>query len=161
MKTSWEKLADIDDNIEQQLELAQSASSASNPTIPLVRVIPFRRMRSSTIAGTVAESLESSLDSYRRQNNQTISNASSPVHISAEFTRSRNRVFSSILLKVDKDLFPEISTRAHQTDFYSRIEISCPLQAHLTSNRWHHHHSPPKYLPLITASRLQPIELPQ
>ncbi|XP_003370048.1 hypothetical protein Tsp_11333 [Trichinella spiralis] len=163
MKTSWEKLADIDDNIEQQLELAQSASSASNPTIPLVRVIPFRRMRSSTIAGTVAESLESSLDSYRRQNNQTIiyfnfnivnntiftngcktnckihkqvspfivieesvvvvvvvvpficiSNASSPVHISAEFTRSRNRVFSSdpsILLKVDKDLFPEISTR--------------------------------------------------
>ncbi|KRZ02870.1 hypothetical protein T11_15468 [Trichinella zimbabwensis] len=154
MKTSWEKLADIDDNIEQQLELA------SNPTIPLVRVVPFRRMRSSTIAGTVAESLESSLDSYRRQNNQTIiyfnfniinnttctngfktnykihrqvahlllsksqllllllcasaySNASSPVHTSAEFTRSRNRVFCSdpsILLKVDKDLLPEIST---------------------------------------------------
>ncbi|KRX23574.1 hypothetical protein T07_5441 [Trichinella nelsoni] len=159
MKTSWEKLADIDDNIEQQLELVQSASSASNPTIPLVRVIPFRRMRSSTIPGTVAESLESSLDSYRRQNNQTItdylintfndpymrievfdfsilililstiqflqtdvkriakytdSNASSPVHISAEFTRSRNPVFCSdpsILLKVDKDLLPEISTR--------------------------------------------------
>ncbi|KRY52794.1 hypothetical protein T03_17804 [Trichinella britovi] len=114
MKTSWEKLANIDDNIEQQLELVQSASSASNPTIPLVRVIPFRRMRSSTIPGTVAESLESSLDSYRRQNNQTISNASSPVHISAEFTRSRNPVFCSdpsILLKVDKDLLPEISTR--------------------------------------------------
>ncbi|KRX88190.1 hypothetical protein T4E_376 [Trichinella pseudospiralis] len=113
MKTSWEKLADIDDNIEQQLELVQSPSSASNPTIPLVRVVPFRRMRSSTIAGTVSESLESSLDSYRRQNNQTISNASSAVHTSAEFTRSRNRVFCSdpsILLKVDKDLLPEIST---------------------------------------------------
>ncbi|KRZ17686.1 hypothetical protein T4B_10132 [Trichinella pseudospiralis] len=123
MKTSWEKLADIDDNIEQQLELVQSPSSASNPTIPLVRVVPFRRMRSSTIAGTVSESLESSLDSYRRQNNQTIKNkqkknkktgnASSAVHTSAEFTRSRNRVFCSdpsILLKVDKDLLPEIST---------------------------------------------------